>query len=322
MLSSQAGWHSGTLPATISSSDPVGIRRLAVTTSTGIVLASATQPCDYTYTVPCPQANAVPLVVDTTRLPDGVDRLTLVATDPAQNTATSTVDVMVANRAPPAPVLTGVPAGVTAQTSASVTARVASGGVPITALDWMVCSGSCQPANVVPVPAGAGTVSFTAAVPGSGHYALEAYAVDAAGHRSATASAPFDVAVGGRPPGPTSGQTVAGNSVPVEAILPSGPTGRLTLPAARGRGGVRLRLTLQRRPHGALALDVATRPRRAGRVIVRLAFAGHRTLTHRLTLRHGAAGFVGRIPGRASALSVAVVGFGTKLTAHVRLARG
>ncbi len=288
-----------------------------------MVLATATLPCDYTFPVPCRQASAVPLSIDTTDLPDGVDTLTLVATDAAQNTATSLVTVMIANHPPSPPRLTGAPAGRSRQPSATITAQVAAGVVPITAVDWMLCgSTGCGAVTAVAVRPGAPSPSFKVTVPRDGDYTVAAYATDAAGRRSATATEPFDVdrtlpatAGSGSPNSGTGGP--ASGALPV---LPAGSGGRLRLPALVGRAGVRLRLTLRRRPHDRVEFDLRSSPARPGRVRVDMAFAGHRPRIRRLTLHRGVGSLVTPVPAGATTLTLTLAGLGAGGTDRVRLA--
>jgi hypothetical protein len=318
---SQPAWHSGTGGLNISSTDAVGIGQVQVRRADGGVLASATLPCDYTYPVPCHQAMAAPVQIDTTQLPDGIDPVTLTATDAAQSATTSTINLMIANHAPPAPRLTGAPSGPTAQPSAMITAQMPSAAVPITTLDWMLCASTCGTPTPLPVPAGASTVSFKVTVPKDGDYTIAAYAVDAAGHRSALASQQFDVdrsspAGGGSGAGQT-GSTNGGAGL--SQTLPGGPTAKLTLPLVVGSAGVRLRLTLRRRAHRRLELAVRTSPGRPGRLLVDLTFAGHRPTIRRLTLRRGAASVTVPTPAGATRLTVVLTGLGARATDHVRL---
>ena len=297
-------WHSGSVPLAVSSSDNVGIGQVEAS-GAGDLLASASQPCDYTYTTPCPQAAAVPLVVDTHRLPDGIDPVTITATDAAQNTTTTTLPVMVANNPPPAPLLTGLPDGPTAHASVEVTAGLRAVGVPITAIGWMLCGVTCGPTQVVSVPNGAATAVFTVTAPTEGAYTLKAYAVDAAGHRSSVVTGSLDV------DGAVSGAAVT---------LPAGVNAGASLSPAVGRGGVRLLLSVHRRNQGRLEIDVRTRPRRTGHIQLRLTFAGHRAQHRTLVLHGGVAAVLVGVPPRATRLTIALSGLGTHATRRVRLA--
>ncbi len=301
----QSAWHSGSAALAVSSADTVGISRLQVVGPAAHVLASTDQPCDYTYTTPCPQAVAVPLVVDTRRLPDGIDPVTITATDAAQNTSATTIAVMVANNPPPPPLLAGLPDGPTAHASVDVTAGLRAVGVPITAVGWMLCGVACGPAQVVTVPSGAATAAFTVTAPADGAYTLKAYAVDAAGHRSSLVTGSLDVERAG------SGAAVT---------LPAGANAGASLSPVVGRGGVRLLLSVHRRNHGRLEVDVRTRPRRSGRLQLRLTFAGHRAQHRALHLHAGVAAVLVGVPPRATRLTVALSGLGTHATRHVRLA--
>jgi len=91
------------------------------------------------------------------------------------------------------------------------------------------------------------------------------------------------------------------------------------LPAALGRAGVRLELSIRRRAHGRIEVAVRTSPTRAGTVTVGLTFAGHRQETHALHLRHGVAALVTHVPRGATRLTLAVKGLGAQTTRHVSL---
>ncbi|MCA1693716.1 MAG: hypothetical protein LC749_02755, partial [Actinobacteria bacterium] len=198
----QPGWHSGTVGLTTASSDAVGIRSLQALGADGVARATANQPCDYTFPKPCPAAATAALQIDTTSLNDGPSTLTLVATDAAQNTSTTTIHPMIANHPPPPPTLTGGLAGPTSKNSATITAQVRSTGVPVPTLDWMLCTTICGPPTAVPVHDA--TATFTVTAPADGSYLVKAFAVDAAGHASTPAAVPFVVdrgAPGPLPPG-------------------------------------------------------------------------------------------------------------------------
>ena len=319
----QPTWHAGTATLAASSTDPVGISRVQLDRADGAVLATATQPCDYTYPVPCRQATAVPLSLDTAQLPDGVDTLTLLATDAAQNTAGSPITVMVANHAPPPPRLTGAPVGRTRQPSATITAHMVAGGVPIAGLGWMLCgSAGCGPATAVPVLPGAPSPSFKVTVPRDGDYTVAAYAIDAAGHRSPTATEPFDVdrtmPANGAPgsPQPRPGGAASG-ALP---LLPA--TGRLRLPDLVGPAGVRLRVTLRRRSHRRVEVDLRATPVRPVRLRLRvgIAFAGHPARIRRLALHRGRGALSAPVPAGATTLTLTLAGLGARATDPVRLA--
>jgi hypothetical protein len=250
----------------LSSADNVGISQVQVERSDGFVLATAEQVCDYTYPVPCPPAQAVPVQIDTTKLSDGVDPLRLVATDTAENSTTSTLNVLVANHAPPQPTLAGAPVGWTTRPAASIVAQVPASGVPIARLEWMLCSARCGPANLVPVSDGAASVAFDAVAPADGAYTVEAATVDVAGHRSATSRVGFDVSRA--PPAPPTDLTASGapgGPIAADWTDPAHPAPITTAfwqlcPRGRGCGPVstgsdRDRLTIPASP-GAYSLRV------------------------------------------------------------------
>ncbi len=321
-LLTQPIWHGGAATLAVSSTDPVGISQIQLRRADGTALATATLACDYTYPVPCPEATAVPLSVDTTQLPDGVNALTVVATDAAQNVASSPIAVMVANHAPPPPRLTGAPAGRTRQATASVTAQLVRGSVPITAVDWMLCgSAGCGPATAVPVSPGAPSPSFKVTVPQDGDYTVAAYAIDAAGRRSPTATEPFDVdrtlpATHASRPQPRTG----GSTSPGLPVLPARAGRSVRLPDLVGPAGARLRLTLRRRPHHRVEVDLRANSTRPVRVRLGLAFAGHPARISRLTLHRGRGSLATPVPAGATALTLTLAGLGARATDPVRLA--
>jgi hypothetical protein len=210
---------------------------------------------------------------------------------------------MIANHPPLAPALSGAPVGPTTQRSATITAQFPVSPVPIAKVVWSLCGTTCGQPNTVPVAPGATASSFTVTVPNDGSYTVRAYTVDAAGHASASTSEAYHL-------------VSAGGSV----TLPARPDATVRLPETVGRGGVRLLLSVRRLPHRRLGVAVRTRPKRPGHLVLRLAFAGHRSETHRLHLRSGVASVVARIPRGASDLVVSLTGFGARSRHHVHLA--
>jgi hypothetical protein len=174
----------------------------------------------------------------------------------------------------------------------------------------------------VAVAPGASSPSFTVTVPRDGDYTVAAYATDAAGRRSVTATEPFDVdrtlpatdAAGLPQPG------AGGPASGAPPVLPAGSNRRLRLPALVGRAGVRLRLTLWRRPHHRVELDLRTSPVRPGRVRVGMEFTGHPATIRRLTLHRGGGSIVTPVPSGATTLTLTLLGLGARGSDLVRLA--
>ncbi|HEX4107213.1 MAG TPA: hypothetical protein VHX88_03720 [Solirubrobacteraceae bacterium] len=188
-----SGYQRGNVVIDVSASDPVGIAQVAVS-GPGGPLASSSQSCNYTLTVPCPQAQSLPVTINTASLPSGPSvPLTITATDTAGNSASATSSIAVDNAAPAAPALAGLPAGWTRTAATTVSAALPSDPVPLATLDWELCAASCSAPASVSIPSGARSVSFPASVTADGADTVKAWAIDATGLAGAIASAPFMV---------------------------------------------------------------------------------------------------------------------------------
>jgi hypothetical protein len=199
-VSAQApsGYQHATASVNVDASDTAaGIAQLQVRSGSTVV-GTYTPTCDYTKLTPCPaQLTAQPVTVDTTQLPDGSAPLTVVATDAAGNSTSTSTSLLVDNNAPAAPTLTGVPAAWTRSSSFQATAALPADPVPVATLDWSLCDAlatSCGPPTQVPVPAGADAVPFTITAATDGIYAVHVWLVDVAGRQdqlNSAASVPF-----------------------------------------------------------------------------------------------------------------------------------
>lgn len=130
------GVVSGVVPVMVAAEDETGIRSAAVVgPDVRRPLASVTQTCDDRSVRPCPQLPAGSVSVDTTRVPDGQRRFSVVVTDAAGN-ARSVVSppVLVNNYRPPAPTTTAtVPSARKTSRRTKITAVVRNGRLRVTA---------------------------------------------------------------------------------------------------------------------------------------------------------------------------------------------
>ncbi len=182
-------------------SDPSGIAQELVRSETGQTLVMASQGCDFTTVVPCPQLPGGSLSVDTTRVPDGPHTFSVVVTDAAGNAQTATSpSIVVDNNGPPAPTAFTATPGAPADTINLAWANPA-GPAPVTGALVQLCQASC-PAPISVSPTGAAEIT----APGPGVYSLRLWLVDAQGRGSAQNAALATVTVptpGGssKPPG-------------------------------------------------------------------------------------------------------------------------
>ncbi len=183
------GLVSGTVPVTFAAQDASGIRELAVRADTGQTLVSAPQPCDFTVAPPCPQQPPGALNVDTTRVPDGPRRFTLVVTDAAGNEQlVSSPPVVVDNNGPPPPLaLTATARGSGSNMIAVSWSNPPNSPAPITGAMAQLCQASCLAQTSI----GAGGAAQLTA-PGPGFYSVRLWLLDSAGrggvHHAALAS--------------------------------------------------------------------------------------------------------------------------------------
>ena len=209
------GFVAGTVPVTFAASDPSGVQQAAVRIETGQTLASVVQPCDFTSSQPpCPQLPSGSLSVDTTQVPDGPHTFTIVVTDPAGNSQTTTLPpVVVDNHGPAAPAAFTATAASTASNAIGLSwTNPATPPAPITGAMTQLCQATCStPVAVSP----AGSAQITA--PAAGQYAVRLWLLDAQGHGGPQNAATANVSVpagSGKPgPGPGAGQppgTIAG----------------------------------------------------------------------------------------------------------------
>jgi hypothetical protein len=83
---------------------------------------------------------------------------------------------------------------------------------------------------------------------------------------------------------------------------------------------LRILLSVHRRSSTRIGIDLRTSPPRAGRLRLSLAFSHHAARSHTLTLRHGRATIVARVPPGTTALKLAVDGLGARATRRLELA--
>ncbi len=170
------GVVSGTVPLMFSASDVSGIANWSIAGPSS-TLYTMPQGCDYTQATPCPQLNGQQQNVDTTRLPDGPQTITISVTDAAGNTTTATSPtVVIDNNGPPAPTgLTATAAGPGSNAVNLAWTNPASLPQPLAAAYAQLCAASCT----APVQlADSGTGQLTA--PGPGNYSVRLWLTDAA----------------------------------------------------------------------------------------------------------------------------------------------
>jgi hypothetical protein len=183
------GWHSGTVDATATATDNLGIRMIRWYAD-GTPIAGAantlTRECDFSTPIPCTAANATATSLDTTALLDGTRSVQLAVVDPAGNeTRSSAFALKVDNTVPATPgglVVTG--GGSSSSFGLSWITPAPDGGAPLTTVRWQACAGStCASGST---PAVAGPQSLTGlTLPSAGTYAVRVWAVDAAGNGNA-----------------------------------------------------------------------------------------------------------------------------------------
>jgi hypothetical protein len=172
------GVVSGLAPVTFSASDPSGIQQDLVRSDTGATLSSATQACNFTVAVPCPQLPTGSMSVDTTRVADGPHAFTVTVTDAAGNSQSVTSpELIIDNGGPPAP----TEFTATAQSSTSNAINLAwrnptNPPQPVTGAMAQLCQAVCAAAEPI-TPSGAAQIT----APGAGVYTLKLWLLDSHG---------------------------------------------------------------------------------------------------------------------------------------------
>lgn len=278
-LSSESGalWEggvvSGTVPLRFDASDPSGIRQATVTDQ-GTTVASVSEPCAYTQTVPCPQQQPGTIDIPTTALPDGATQLTLSVTDAAGNTTSATSPPLVIdNDGPPPPSGLAAKAVGGGSNAISLTWSDPPGPpAPIASADAELCQTSCS----VPVslsPSGSGRLT----APGPGLYTIKLWLIDSTGKGGPANAASTTVTVPTSSTGKPGGKTTTlgklrirarrhGDRLKVSVIVPAGERGPVTIRLER-RHDKRLRLLKEHkaRPRHRVARTVFVLPKRARR---------------------------------------------------------
>ncbi|MDP9433832.1 MAG: hypothetical protein M3P93_00965, partial [Actinomycetota bacterium] len=150
-------YHEGVEQVSFGAQDNTGVAVLRVLVD-GAPAATASFPCDYTYTQPCaargsadPSRREATLTLDTTQLSDGPHTIALAAEDAAGNvTTTAPRTIVVDNVAPPAVAdlrLTDGAAQRTTNAFALAWHNPTSTGRPLAATRWRLCpatGGACE----------------------------------------------------------------------------------------------------------------------------------------------------------------------------------
>lgn len=224
------GWKAGTVAATATASDNLGIEKIRWYVDATLLAGSeTTRTCDFTTPVPCSNLVATATSLDTTTLSDGTRSVQLAVVDPAGNeTKSSAFTVDVDNTPPAAPTgLTVTGGGSSPSFGMSWTNPANPTGAPLASASWEACrqgGGGCV--------TGTGTLSgatgwAAGTLPASGTYDVEVWLTDAAGNASQTNSAIGTVAYGAPIPpasGGGGGAGGGGGSAWPTVLRPIGPT--------------------------------------------------------------------------------------------------
>jgi hypothetical protein len=174
-------WVRGTQPVRYHASDGSGIREAT------LVVAGQREPhpavCDHTRLSPCPQGDGE-LIVDTRRLPDGVNPLRVEVVDAGANTSAASFSAYVDNTAP-GPVRPHVEGGSAWRRSNAFTVGWDAGAedhAPIVAAHYRVCRvGTSECAYGSRTGTGVDRLADVA-VPGAGEWTLQTWREDEAGN--------------------------------------------------------------------------------------------------------------------------------------------
>jgi hypothetical protein len=199
----QGQWVAGPQTVNYVASDNVGIRR-ARAIATGISRGEQQRVCNAAARIPCPNGRGS-MTVDTGRMPEGSQPVTVVAVDAAENSAASSpVTVRVDNTAPGA-VAADLVGGSGWRNQNNFDAGwinpPESDRAPIVAAHYRICPASGGACREV-VRAGADISALTdLAVPGPGEWLLRVWRRDAAGNQEpANASLPVSLKFDPEPP--------------------------------------------------------------------------------------------------------------------------
>lgn len=246
------GVVSGTVPVTFSASDASGISQIAVQSTAGQV-ALQPQSCDLSQTQPCPQLPAGQVTVNTLMLHDGLQTITLLATNAAGNTASvQSPPVTVDNNGPPAP--SNLTAGAVGPGSNVVNlawSNPMTPPQPISGAQAQLCQATCAPPVAV---SPGGSAQLTAAGPGA--YTVRLFLSDSAGKTGAAATTTVTV-----PPPAPKGAGGGGKTTPPA----KGASVHTKVAAAISGSRLRVTATIAATIHGSV--KVSWRSRRLGHTL-------------------------------------------------------
>jgi hypothetical protein len=199
------GWKGGTVAATASGADNLGIRTIrwyadgALVGGTG---NSTTRACDFSTPVPCSDVSSVATSLNTAALTAGTRSVQLALVDPAGNESKSVAfSVQVDNTAPGAPSGLSVTGGGSSPTfGLAWTDPAAGAGAPLATIQWDACSGASCTSGSTPATGGAQRLDGLS-LPASGTYVVRLWAIDQAGNgttaNAATGSVTYTAPAGG-----------------------------------------------------------------------------------------------------------------------------
>jgi hypothetical protein len=262
----------GTATVTFSASDPSGIAQVAVDGPAG-QLALQPQSCNYSQTQPCPDLSSGSVSVNTTMLADGVQMLSLLATNAAGNTETvESPNVVVDNNGPAAPAQLSATAITGSTTAVQLTwSDPLDAPEPVASAEAEICQASCG----APV-ALAGTGAAQLAVPGPGTYGVRLWLIDTAGRGGPSNAATATVTVPPAPPPSEPSLALAhklrGRELTLTAKVPTTVSGRITFTLRAYDHSKRIAVTKRsvRPAHGdaVLRLKLTSREAKASKISV------------------------------------------------------
>jgi hypothetical protein len=251
----------GTAPLSFSAADPSGIAQVTLGGTT------LSETCDFSQAQPCPQLPSGSLSVDTTRLSDGAQTISLFATNAAGITASAqSPPLVIDNNGPPPPIgFVATPAGGGSNTVRLAWTNPARPPEPITAGYAQLCQTSCGSPTSVGT-SGAGQVI----APAAGAYTVRLWLTDSQGRGGPANAATTTATVSPSGNGPVGGSRLRishrlrGRRLTITVRLPAGTKGRITVSLDLPRGK-RLTLLARHRPlvRRGLATTVFVLSRRA-----------------------------------------------------------